>query len=352
MNPMTTQIHGATPSRLAMLIAVGMLVSSGPALSQSVPPSAPRNQTPVKVSETAHPKAEAAPAPAKEKPAAQPAASSGGDIIARVAGTDLKEEDVRALVAGLNPRDQAAIQHDPALLGQMVRLLLANQLVLKEALAKHWDQKPEIAGAIEKAREQTIVETYLRSVSNVPAGYPDQDTLQTVYDQNKSAMIVPRQFQIAQLFIASGGEGDKAAEEKARKKLSEVQAKLKQPNADFDAVARLDSDTKDAADKGGAAAWFPETQLRPEIKASVAGMAKGTTSDPVKLEDGWHIVKLIDTKPASTLPLADVKDQLIQKLREEKANAMRRAYLGELLKKDPPAINELALSKVVAAPVP
>ncbi len=352
MNRVPSHILPLPVGYLAIQLVLGLLIgSSTAALSQTVPPNPPRGQPQIKVPETARTKAETSSAPAKEKSTQAPV-SGGGEIIARVGGTELKEDEVKALVAGLNPRDQAAIARDPSLLAQMIRILLANQLALKEAEAKHWDQKPEVAAAIAKAREATIIESYLRSVSVVPADFPDQETLQSVYDQNKSAMLVPRQFQIAQLYVTSGADGDKAAEEKARKKLSEVQAKLKQPSADFDAVARADSDAKDAAEKGGAVGWVPETQLRPEIKAAVIGMAKGMVSEPIKLEDGWHFVKLIDTKPASTLPLADVKDQLVQRLREERANAMRRAYLGELLKKDPPAINELALSKVVVAPTP
>ncbi|PKU21541.1 peptidylprolyl isomerase, partial [Telmatospirillum siberiense] len=69
-------------------------------------------------------------------------------------------------------------------------------------------------------------------------------------------------------------------------------------------------------------------------------------SDPIRMEDGWHIIKLQDTKPAGTAPLADIKPALVERLRQAKAQQLRQAYLGQLLQKDPPAINELALAKI------
>jgi peptidylprolyl isomerase len=48
--------------------------------------------------------------------------------------------------------------------------------------------------------------------------------------------------------------------------------------------------------------------------------------------------------------LPEVRDQLVQQIRSERATALRRAYLAELLKETPPAINEIALSKVLDEP--
>ena len=174
--------------------------------------------------------------------------------------------------------------------------------------------------------------------------------IQNAYDANKSAFLVPRQFFIAQIYVALQGDADKATAEQASKKFAAIQLKLKQPDADFAAIARADSDAKEASDRNGEIGWVPETQLRPEIKTQVIGLAKNAVSEPIKLEDGWHIVKLIDTKAASTRSLAEVRDQLVQQLRDERANSSRRAYLAELLKQNPPAINELALAKILNKP--
>jgi parvulin-like peptidyl-prolyl isomerase len=276
-----------------------------------------------------------------------PGSAPDGRIIARIGDTNLEEDKVRAMLAGLGAREYAALARDPALLAQFVRSLLANQLVLEEALAKQWDKRAEVAEQVQRARDAAIVESYLHMVSRVPDGFPDESIIQNVYEANKTAFLVPRQFQVAQIFVALPANADKATIEKAARKFGEIQLKLKAPGADFAAIAKSDSDAKDTGERGGEIGWVPETQLRPEIKALVIGLAKGAVADPVKLDDGWHIVKLIDTKTATTRPLSEVRDELVQRIRDEQAATNRRAYLADLLKRNPPAINEIELARML-----
>jgi peptidylprolyl isomerase len=152
---------------------------------------------------------------------------------------------------------------------------------------------------------------------------------------------MPRQFQLTQIFVPAAKD-DKAAEEGAKKALDEIQRKLKAPGADFAALA-IENDGKTGGDLG----WLVESQIRPEIRTQVMQLAKGAVSEPIRLDDGFHILKLIDTKAAYTRSLAEVRDQLVQQMRSERAAALRRAYIGELLKQHPPVLNEFALSNLL-----
>jgi parvulin-like peptidyl-prolyl isomerase len=260
---------------------------------------------------------------------AQPA----NDVIARLGNVDVTADDVRAEIGRLGARDQEALAHDPALMSRTVRLLLANRLVLKEALAKKWEQQPAVAAQLERVREQAIIESYLQSVSAAPDGFPTEAQIQAVYESNMSATPVPRQFRVAQIFVAAAP--DKQSEDKVRRKLDQVQRKLQQAGADFAAIAAADSEDRVAAENGGELGWLSDAQLRPEIRSQVMGLANGAVSDPIRLDDGWHIIRLIDTKAAYT------------RIREERAAANRRAYLAKLIEQSPPVINELALSHLL-----
>jgi peptidylprolyl isomerase len=295
--------------------------------------------------------APAAPRPPAAKPAgpAEAANPGGNDVVARLGNVDITAEEVRAEIAQLPAREQAALARDPALLSKTVRVLLVNRLVLKEAQAKKWDQQPAVAAQLERARQAALIESYLQSVSAAPEGFPTEAQVQNVYEANMSAMMVPRQFDVGQIFIAAGV--DKDTEEKARRKLDGVQKKLKQAGADFAAIAGSDSDDHVSAEKGGDLGWLSDAQLRPEIKAQLIGLTTGTVSEPIRREDGWHIVKLIDTKAAYTRPLSEVHDQLVERIREERAAALRRTYLAKLLEQSPPVVNELALSRLLEKPV-
>lgn len=275
--------------------------------------------------------------------AAGPAGAA--DVIARLGTTDITTDDVRAYVETLPPADQAALTKDPALLSQVVRAYLANRLVLKEAREAKFDQQPATKAQLERVHDAALSELYLQSVVKVPD--PSEAEIQSAYDANKSAFLLPRQYRLAQIFIAASKD-DKAAEDKARPKLDDVVKKLK-GKADFAGLAQEQSDEKESGAKGGEIGWLPEPQIAPDIRQAVSGLAKDGVSEPVRMEDGWHILKLLDTKPAGTAPLADVRERLVAQLRQKRGQALRQAYLGKLIEKNPPAINELALGKVLAA---
>ncbi len=280
-------------------------------------------------------------------PAGAASAAGTADVIARLGTTDITADDVRAYVETLPPADQAAVAKDPALLSQVVRAYLANRLVLKEAKETKFDQQPATKAQLDRLRDAALSELYLQSVVKVPEAYPAEADLQAAYDANKSAFLLPRQYRLAQIFVAAP-RGDKAAEDKAKSRLDDLVRKLK-GKADFATVAQEQSDEKESGARGGEIGWLPEPQIAPEIRQAVAGLAKDGLSEPIRLDDGWHLVKLLDTRPAGTAPLAEVRDRLAAQLRQKRGQALRQAYLGKLIEKNPPAINELALGKVLAA---
>jgi peptidylprolyl isomerase len=328
----------AAQAARAALVAAAALCAPAAGFAQTAPPVRP-------------------PVAARPKPAPQPQHSAtvsapvtqglapektagNDDVVARVGNMNVSADEVRSYVAGLAPREQAAVSKDPALLSQAVRMLLTNRLVLQEAQEKKWDQQPAVAAQLDRIREAAVVELYLQTVTAPPSSFPSEEDVQKVYEANKAAMLMPRQFQLAQIFVPLPKDADKATEDKARQQVDEVVRQLKAPGADFAAIATSANPGKDSGDLG----WVAEPQIRQEIRTQVMGMAKNTVSDPVKLDDGWHVLKLIDTKASYTRTLPEVRDQLVQQMRTERANLLRRAYLAELQKQHPPVLNELALS--------
>jgi len=184
-------------------------------------------------------------------------------------------------------------------------------------------------------------------VTNPPDNYPGDAEVKAVYEANVTAFVVPRRFQLAHIVILLAKDAEKAAEEDARKKLDEISKKLKQPGADFGAVARSSSEDKATAERDGEMGWVAESDLRPEIRTQLAGLSKAGVTEAVRLDDGWHILKLPDTEASRTRSLAEVRDVLVERIRAERAEANRRAYLAELLKQNPAVVNEIALSRVL-----
>lgn len=287
------------------------------------------------------------PQPGKTVPPAASAAPQAmdGDVVARVGSRDVTIAEVRAQIAALGPRERAAVAADPSLLAQAVRRYLVDELVLSAALARKWDQRPEVAAQLERARRVALADSFLDGMSQPPETYPSETEVQALYDANKTSFVTPRQFQIAQIFVAAP---DRGAEDAARVRLDAALSRLRQAGGDFKAL-RPEDLARDKGDRADELGWVAENKIRPEIREQVAGLAKGAVSQPVKLADGWHVLKLIDTKPAGFMSLEEVRPQLAARLRQERSNQLRTAFVQDLARQNPAAINELALSRALPA---
>ena len=281
--------------------------------------------------------------------AASPApGNADSTVIARVGDTEVKLDEIRSAIESLDARDQAALARDPSLLSQTVRTLLMRRVVLKEALAKHWDQEPAVATLIERARDNAVVESYLQSVSKPPDSYPSETELQAAYDARKAQLLVPKQFRLAQIFLALPKNADKVNSDKVQAKLETIKRSLHQAGTDFGAIAKANSEESESAARGGEIGWLTDNQIQPEVRSQLGSLSKNAVSEPIRLEDGWHIIKVLDVKEAYTPTLDEIRGALAQELRKEKTQSNSQAYLGKLLQQTPVAVNELALSKVLS----
>lgn len=262
--------------------------------------------------------------------------------IARVGSEDISVERVRAYLENLAPADRNALEKNPALLNQAVRTLILQQILFKEAMAADWDKQPEVVAQLERVRQNAIAESYLDTVAKAPDDYPSDTELLATYEARKAQMVIPKQVQLAQIYVAAQAGGKDAA---ARRRIDAIEQKVRQ--GDFAPVARAESDEKESAAKGGEVGWVQEANLQPEIRQQVSGLKKSETSKPIQLEDGWYIVKVLDVKEARTAALDEVREQLKRAMRVERTRQNREAYLAKLQQQNPMAVNELALATLL-----
>jgi parvulin-like peptidyl-prolyl isomerase len=268
------------------------------------------------------------------------------DVVARSGSITLTERAVRGLIEQADPRAREQLLADPLLLSQFVRSRLARMAILAEAKAKKWEQKPDVIRQIEQAHDDIIIDTYVASVSKPGDDYPGEAEVQAAYEANRSKFLRPRQYLLSQIFISVPGDSPKDAGEKAQKQLLDLKKQLRGGKADFADVARTYSDDKTSAAKGGELDWIAEDRLLPQIREGVAGLETGGVSEPVEAPDGWHLIKLLDTRSASVAPLDDVRQQLVAALRQQKVQDNANAFVAAFLRKNPVQLDEIALSKL------
>jgi len=274
-------------------------------------------------------------------------AKADATIIAKVGDSEVKADDIKPLIEKLPVRDQLLLSKDPAALNNLVRELIVQQLVFKEALSKKWEQQPQIVAQLERIRQQAITQSYLQSLATPPADFPSQADLETAYETLKknNALQVPRQYRLAQIYIACPKGADKATEDKAQTRVDAVLKALK--SGDFATVAKSLSEDPASAQRGGELGSLGETQIQPEIRSAISSLSKNGTTDPIRINDGYHIIRVLEIKEPYTATLDEVKSPLTNELRNQRAQVIAKAYLAKLLQQNPVTLNEIEVAKLI-----
>ena len=100
---------------------------------------------------------------------------------------------------------------------------------------------------------------------------------------------------------------------------------------DFAAVAKRFSSCP-SRKNGGDLGWFDKGQMVPEFEKAAAALKLGELSDVVESPFGYHIIKVIDRKPADTVKFADVKDKIEDYLKSQKAQKPMSDYVEKIKK--------------------
>ncbi len=263
-------------------------------------------------------------------------------VLGKIGEIELTTDELRETLAGLERSQSAQLSRDPAALDPYARALLLQRLVLKQATDKQWDQEPAVIAKLVRARETALTESYLTAASAPPPDYPTDAELKDAYEKNQAALRVPQSFLLAQVYLADA----RPPGSPALPRVAAVSKQLKAKKAAFAAIAKASSDDAATAANGGVIGWLAEPQIQPEIRACLPKLTLGEVSEPIRLADGWHILKVLDIRAAHTPTFEQVHSQLRSRLRDERARTNRQEFLAKLLKDHPLAINEIELSKV------
>ncbi|WP_071675471.1 peptidylprolyl isomerase [Nioella nitratireducens] len=89
--------------------------------------------------------------------------------------------------------------------------------------------------------------------------------------------------------------------------------------ADFADLARENS-TGPSGPNGGELGWFSEGMMVPPFEAAVTDLSVGEVSAPVQTRFGWHVIKLNETREQAAPTLDEVRDQLVEGLRQARVD--------------------------------
>jgi peptidyl-prolyl cis-trans isomerase D len=140
--------------------------------------------------------------------------------------------------------------------------------------------------------------------------------IQRSYEDNNEQYSTPEQVRASHILLKTDGKDEAAVKKEAEELLAKVKG-----GADFAGLATKHSQDETSAKKGGDLDYFNRGQMVPEFDSVAFSMAPGQISGLVKSQFGYHIIKVTDKKAASTKPLDEVRPQIEDQLKWERAQA-------------------------------
>ena len=215
-------------------------------------------------------------------------------------GIDLVPSEVEEEVRGAQEIDRAGFLHS------------LSQLGLSE---EEWKQEIEKLLLIRKT-----VETVLKYQINL-----EEAELKRYYQEHIQDFILPERVRVRQILVSE-------------RKLAESIYRGLISGQDFDELAKKYSESPEAK-TGGKLGWVERGQLPRAVEELVFKLKPGKVSRPLKTVFGYHILMVEDKTPPEKQSYEQVREQIYQKLLEEKQNHLYQKWISGLWRRSKIVIN-------------
>jgi peptidyl-prolyl cis-trans isomerase D len=144
----------------------------------------------------------------------------------------------------------------------------------------------------------------------------DDALLRAYYNSHIDQYKVQNRAHVEHILFKTIGKTDAEVAE-IRAKAQDALNKAKK-GGNFEDLAKKNSEDDATKPKGGDLGWIVEGQTVPEFQQAAFSLPKGSISDLVKTQYGFHIIKVIDRETAHTRTFEEVRETIVPIILEEK----------------------------------
>ena len=237
-----------------------------------------------------------------------PGSGPQGKALAVVDGEPLTEATLLKEVENLPPYVRPILE-TAAGRAQFLESVITRDLLMREALRRGIDRRPEVADRIAMARKSIVLEALLRDVAEKAPGLSDA-ALRRIYDADPASHQVGERVRVSHMLFR----------EKAR--ALEILGRAKAGESFETLMKEIGSGNGEvAADLGE----IERGNFVKEFEAAAFAAPPGVATGPVKTTYGYHVIKVYARLPAGARSFEEVKPKLLAEQREQ---AQRDAFEG------------------------
>lgn len=201
----------------------------------------------------------------------------------------------------------------PQLRDAIKKDLIMREVMMQEAVKQGYEKNDTVKSQMEQARQTIIINAMVRDyVTKNPVKDAE---VKAEYDKYK-AQAGDKEYHVRHILMGTEAEA------------TAVIAKLK-AGAKFEDLAKQSKDTGTAA-TGGDLDWATPSSFPKVFSDAFVNLQKGQVADkPVQTPNGFHVVKVDDTRPTKIPPMEEVKGQIEEAIQQKKLQAYQEAILAK-----------------------
>lgn len=151
------------------------------------------------------------------------------------------------------------------------------------------------------------------------------------YNTHPDYFKLPEQVKASHILIKIDSEADTSTRTEAKNKIEKIQKQLKK-GEDFASLAKKYSEGPSNT-KGGELGYFKRGQMVKPFEVAAFALKPAETSDIVETRFGLHLIHVTDKKAEKTVDYEDVKQKIVQHLKQEKEKKEIPLYIQGIRKK-------------------
>lgn len=237
-------------------------------------------------------------------------AQDANPVLAKVNGVELRQSDINAAEEDLGAaatQGMSPEQKKDYLLSFASDLVIAVSEAEKRGIANNPDFKAKLA----YFRQKLLVETMLNEETKAKV---NEAETRKIYEAEMKKLTPEEEVRARHILVENEADA------------KDIAAKLK-AGADFAALAKEKSKDPGSAAEGGDLGYFSKGQMVKEFADTAFALKNGETSEPVKSQFGYHIIRTEDhrTKPVPTYEQVkgQIEDYLTRKTQAELIQKLR-----------------------------
>ena len=153
---------------------------------------------------------------------------------------------------------------------------------------------------------------------------------QKFYDQHKPELERKEQVKISEILVSTEQAGDDQQKIDAAKAKADDLLKQIRAGANFEDIAKKNSDGATAAQGGDLGEPFERGKLAKQLEDLTFGMKKGDVSDVIRTKQGFVILKVTEHQQAGIPAFSDIENRVQEAVYMQKMQPALRDYLKRL----------------------